>query len=500
MPTTAAPGVDLARLVSSSSRVAAVPGLPEQARAWQSEVPALRHDLVAEAERVATPRLWLDTIGALGRTSGQVIGAAAPDAPLALLQAAAAASGLPVAPPSSSRGTIARAQRLVRASGPAYVKLGQFVASSRGLLPDAWVDAFAWCRDDAPRLRPGVAQRVVERELGPDALAEMDDEPLAAGSIGQVHTARLHDGTPVVVKVRRPRLRRRFRQDVETLALVVAAADRWVPATRVANLPGFVRLFAELSLQELDFRLEALNAVESAAILDDAGVDAVHVPLPCPGLVTERVLVMPFVEGVRYDQAGARFGSALDGRGLLHTAVHSVLVTTLGYGVGHGDLHAGNVLVPAPDRFNLLDYGICTRLSAHQRAALARFLVAFASGDAEGQVSALNDFSAKGSADLFAVTAELQQEVDALQRRDRGEVTFDRLGATIGRLLRIYAAHGFTLPTDLVLFFKNLMYLSSFAAAVAPDADILEVVAGAVFAVVEEHPDLFGDAELLSEA
>lgn len=151
-----------------------------------------------------TPDPPPDTLGALAGTAGRVARTAAPDAPLALLSAAASASGLPVAPPSSSRATVERAERLVRASGPAYVKLGQFIASSRGLLPDAWVDAFAWCTDDAPRLPDGVVRSVVERELGPDALVDLDDEPLAAGSIGQVPTAWLPDGTRVVVKVRRP--------------------------------------------------------------------------------------------------------------------------------------------------------------------------------------------------------------------------------------------------------------------------------------------------------
>lgn len=132
-----------------------------------------------QARLLARPRLWPDTLGALAGTAGRVVRTAAPDAPLALLTAAASASGLPIAPPSSSRATIERAERLVRASGPAYVKLGQFIASSRGLLPDAWVEAFAWCRDDAPKLPPGVARAVVERELGPDALVDLDDEPLA---------------------------------------------------------------------------------------------------------------------------------------------------------------------------------------------------------------------------------------------------------------------------------------------------------------------------------
>lgn len=485
----------LRALVAASGRVAAVPGLPEQARAWQRELPAVRRDLDRQARLLARPRLWPDTLGALAGTAGRVARTAAPDAPLALLTAAAAASGLPIAPPSSSRATIERAQRLVRASGPAYVKLGQFIASSQGLLPDAWVEAFAWCRDDAPRLPDGVARAVVERELGPDALVDLDDEPLAAGSIGQVHTARLPDGRKVVVKVRRPGLRRRFQRDVETLSLVVAGADRWVPAVRSANLPGFVELFAHLSLHELDFRLEALNAVEAAAVVEHAGIDTVTVPLPCPGLVTDRVLVMPFVDGVPYDRV-AEVEGGVDGERLLHTAIHAVLASTLLYGVSHGDLHAGNVLVPAPDRFNLLDYGICARLGAVQRASLIRYLAAFATADSDGQVDALVAFGAFEGADLSRLRRELAAEIEALERRDGGEVTYDRLGVTLGRLLRVFAANRFTMPAELVLFFKNLLYLSSFASAVGPEVDLLDAVVGVVRELAEAHPEEFAAAEL----
>lgn len=480
----------LRELVAGSRRVAAVPGLHEQARAWQRELPAVRRELDRQARLLARPRLWPDTLGALAGTAGRVARTAAPDAPLALLSAAASASGLPVAPPSSSRATVERAERLVRASGPAYVKLGQFIASSRGLLPDAWVDAFAWCTDDAPRLPDGVARSVVERELGPDALVDLDDEPLAAGSIGQVHTARLPDGTRVVVKVRRPGLRRRFRRDVETLALVAAGADRWLPTVRSANLPGFVELFAHLSLHELDFRHEALNAVEAAAVVEHAGIDAVTVPLPFPGLVTERVLVMPFVAGVPYDRVGD-----VDGEALLHTAIHAVLASTLLYGVSHGDLHAGNVLVPAPDRFNLLDYGICARLATDQRTALIRYLAAFATSDTDGQVDALVAFGAFDGADLTRLRRELAVEVEALERRDGGEVTYDKLGVTLGRVLRVFAAHRFTMPAELVLFFKNLLYLSSFAAAVGPEVDLLDAVVGVVLELAEAHPEEFAAAE-----
>lgn len=459
-------------------------------RRWEAELPAVRRELEREAAALARPRIWVDTIGALATTGWRVLATAAPDAPFALLTAAAAAAGLPVAPPSTSQRTLDSAQRLVRAGGPTYIKLGQFIASARGLLPDEWVDAFAWCRDDAPPLAPGVAEAIVGRELPAGALAWFDETPLAAGSIGQVHRARLADGTAVVVKVRRPGLRSTLRSDIEALALATAAAERLHPAAASANLTGFIELFAQLALQELDFRLEALNLVETADVFARRGLDYARVPRPVGGMVTERVLVMDELAGVPYDRALATHGDAVRGDELLTLAIRGVLETTLLDGLFHGDLHAGNVLVDGDGTFALVDFGICGRLDDRQRAGLVRYLLAFAGGDAAGQVHALAHFGAiPPGADVGPLVEQLQAELDRLDRREHGAVTFDRLGDTLGRLLRVLAANGFTMPKELVLFFKNLLYLSGFAAAIAPSTDIFAQVTAILTAIGEHHGD-----------
>lgn len=468
------------------------PGLAEQARVWQTTLPAVRRRAHADAAALATPRVWTDTIGSLASTSWRIAGAAAPDAPLVLLSAAATAAGLPVAPPDAGQGALRRAERLVQAGGPAYIKLGQFIASGQGLLPDEWVEAFAWCRDEAPPLRPGVAARVVADEFGSNSeLAEMDPEPLAAGSIGQAHRGVLRDGTPVVVKVRRPRLRRRLRADIETLALASALAERMHPAARSANLSGFVELFAHLTLEELDFRLEAQNLVDCALAFEQAGLDYVRVPRPIPGLVTERVLVMEHMDGVSYAHAPAVYGAELDGERLVELAIRGVLESTLVHGLFHGDLHAGNVLVDDGGNFALIDFGICGRLDVAQRAGLVAFLAAFAAGDAAGQIAAMARFGAiPDGADLPALTAALQEEADRLEQRVDGAVTFDRLGQTLGRVLRVLAAGGFRMPKELVLFFKNLLYLSGFTAGLAPDADLFRHVETILGELWEKHPEV----------
>jgi ubiquinone biosynthesis protein len=355
------------------------------------------------------------------------------------------------------------AEQVVRAGGPAYVKLGQFIASADGLLPKEWVDAFAWCRDKVPPAAG--ALDTIDREFGLDQFDHVEETSFAAASIGQVHRARLTDGTDVVVKVRRPGLRASFAKDIEALALVAAAAHRLHEGVRIANLPGFVELFAQLALEELDFRLEALNMVELGACYDDAGLDYCRFPRPIPGLVTERVLVMEAVPGVPFTEA-----EIVDGDRLLNLAITGVLEGTLAYGRFHGDLHAGNVLIEG-DTFSLVDFGICGRLDAVQRRALVRFLLGFSAMDARRQIDALETFGAlPADADREALAAALQQEIDNLPPEG---VSVDTLAENLGGALRILAAHGYSTPKELVLFFKNVLYLSSFTATVAPDADLL---------------------------
>lgn len=470
------PRVDL--LIRGSDRLGHIPGLTEQALRWHHDAIDQRALVARDARRLSTPRVWPDTIASLAVTGWRMVSVAAPSAPFQLLALASAAVGLRVEPPQASAGTMARVQRLVRASGPAYVKLGQFIATGDGLVPDEWVKAFAWCRDEAPALEDGVALEVVARELGPerDRLKWIDEQPLAAGSIGQVHRARLTDGTEVVVKVLRPGLRRQFRTDIETLALAAAAAERINAGARSANLTGFVELFAQLALEELDFRLEAANLVDSSAVLEAMGADHMIAPRPIPGMVTEKVLVMEYLPGVSYSRLDPTLEH--DGERLLTTGIQGVVEATLKHGVFHGDLHAGNVLIDQERAsFSLVDFGIAGRLTAEQRAGLVQYLAAWAGNDARGQIEAMRSFGAiEQGAPIDTIVSELQVELDLLQQRAHGQVTFDQLGITLGRLLQVLARNGFRMPKDLVLFFKNLLYLSGFAASVAPDTDVLAVV------------------------
>src|SRR5438067_5989947 len=463
-------------MLPHSPWVAAVPGLEDEVETWLTTLPAERIRLEREARALATPALHPAGFGRLAQVAGRVIGAAAGWATVDLGRAVYRSVILGERDDGRVATAVERAEQIVRDSGPVYVKLGQFISTAQGLLPDDVVDTFAWCRDEVPPVRTSVARRVVERELGRpiDAVFESFGAlPIASASIAQVHAARLREsGREVVVKVRRPGLRRQFEADVRAMALLAAFGEARSSAVRAANVRGFVELFAQLVLEEMDFRLEALNMVAIGLASEDAGMfGALRVPRPVPGLVTPRVLVMEYLPGAPYTDAAGNLEAGVDPAAVIRLGIQGVLEHTLVYGIFHGDLHAGNVFLESDGRFVLLDFGIVGRLDAPQRAALVQFMFGVGTWDARAQLEAMRRF---GAVPVDTDVAALAAELEALDAEHHDAViTHEQIVEGMGQVIRILVAHGFRLPKELVLFFKNLLYLNGLSATLAPDLNLL---------------------------
>lgn len=475
---------DLDVLAADSPWVRGQDGLDRELATLRAHSAAALPRIRKQAESLSRPRFTPATVAVVLRTLVRfcffaLLGLAGEGGSLVRRRLRRRGAQSPAGSGRPSAG-VRRAQQLVAAGGPAYVKVGQSIATAQGLLPEEWVHAFAWCRDEVPPMAPGEAARAVEVSLArplTEVFAFFDPSPRAAASIAQVHNAVLLDGTEVVVKVQRPGLRRRFGADFRVMSVLAAGTCKVSASARMSNATAILPLAAELVLAELDFRLEALNMIHIAVASEDAGTGFVRVPRPIPGLVTSDVLVMERVEGVPYTCAKASYGDALDGEKLLRLAATGVLEHALIYGVFHGDLHSGNVLITEAGTISLVDYGVCGRIDARERALLVRLLIASMQQDSRGQILAAAEMGAlPEGTDLEAAIAELDQ-YQALVT-EFTDASFDSLDLTlitrqmkavIGSLMKF----GFRTPKELVLFSRNLLYLNGFAAALAPEANML---------------------------
>jgi ubiquinone biosynthesis protein len=375
---------------------------------------------------------------------------------------------------SAARAALSRRLRLAfEALGPSYIKLGQILSSGRGVFPDELVEEFARCRDRVTPEPFDHVERVIREETGrpPVALfAELEREALASASIAQVHAARLRSGEPVVVKVQRPRVAERVRQDVRTMAWLAPHLVGRIPVAALANPPALVELFAETILEELDFRLEAENMLDVARVLRASGHGIVVVPRPHPELVTRRLLVMERLDGFAYEEVGAMRAAGVNTHDLVRDLFITFLEGAMIHGVFHGDLHGGNLGVRPDGRIALFDYGITARMDETRRLAFLRLLMTGAVNDVRAQLAAYRDLGAlPPDADLDAVLRALKVDQPV---RDPTKMTGEELTAEIRELTKALLGYGARLPKPLMLFVKNMIFLDGAIASLAPDLDL----------------------------
>ncbi|MET0921092.1 MAG: AarF/UbiB family protein [Acidimicrobiia bacterium] len=392
--------------------------------------------------------------------------------------------------PSSRRGIARRLRGAFDSLGSSYVKLGQIISGGEGLFPDELVTEFKLLRDQVAPESFAAVRAVVEIDLGgplESIFAEFSEAPIAAASIAQVHAARLLTGEEVVVKVQRPQVAQLFRDDIAALSWLAPRLVGRIPVTALANPPALVELFAETVIEELDFRLEAQNMLDIANVLARTEQRGIIVPRPHPTMVTRRVLVMERMRGFAFDDVESMHAAGIDTHALLQAGLIASLEGALIYGVFHGDLHGGNLVVQPDGRTCLFDFGITGRLDEPQRLAFLKLLVLGTTGDQRGQLVALRDLGAfPPDVDLDAVMIDLDLDGPV---KDPGEMSADQLVDEMREITKKLLGYGARAPKELMLFVRNMMFLNGATAVLAPDLDMLQQMMSIYLYFAQTHGD-----------
>jgi ubiquinone biosynthesis protein len=372
--------------------------------------------------------------------------------------------------------------------GPTYIKLGQIISSGDGIFPPELVAEFKWCRDQVPPEPWPLVERVLTEELGrplETVFASVEHTPLAAASIAQVHAATLRDGTAVVVKVQRPSVSARVRQDLSVMAWLAPHLVGRIPVAALANPPALVELFAETIVEELDFRLEAENMLDIAMTFAALDQRDFVVPRPHPTLVTRRMLVMERLDGFNFGDVAGMRAAGIDTEAVVRAGMIGFLEGAMMHGIFHGDLHGGNLFVLPTGKIALLDFGITGRLTEPKRLALLSLLVGASNGHIPTQVAALRDLGA------FPEDVDVPHviEILGLDRPPVDPVTLtpEELVGEMQRSIKTLLGLGARMPKELMLFVKNMMFLDGAIATLAPDLDLFAEVEAIALLFAAKH-------------
>jgi len=183
---------------------------------------------------------------------------------------------------------------------------------------------------------------------------------------------------------------------------------------------------------------------------------------------------MERLRGFAFDDVASMHRAGIDTTAVLRAGLIACLEGAMLYGVFHGDLHGGNLLVEADGRTVLFDFGITGRLTEPQRLAFLRLLLTGTAGDVKGQIAALRDLGAFPSdTDLDAVFIDLELDQPV---KDPTQMSATEMVDELQELVKKLLGYGARAPKELMLFVKNLMFLNAATAALAPDLDLIEEI------------------------
>lgn len=377
----------------------------------------------------------------------------------------------------SKAGLATRLRMAFECLGPTYIKLGQIISNGDGIFPIELVSQFKQLRDKVTPESFDIVRKTVETELQApleDIFTEFDEEALAAASIAQVHRARLRSGEEVVVKIQRSAINKLVTQDLAAMSWFAPALIGRIPVAALANPPSLVELFAETIIEELDFRLEAANMLDIARVLVETNQTALVVPRPHPRYVTKKLLIMEKLDGFHWDAVGEIREAGINTASVIRAAMVSFMEGAMIYGVFHGDLHGGNLLVQSDGKVALLDYGMTGRLSEPKRLAFLRLLMGSTINNVFMQVESLRDLGAlPKDVNIKTVIDELGLEGPAI---DPTTLSPEELSAQVREITKALLGYGAKMPKELMLFIKNMLFLDSSMPKYAPDIDLFSEI------------------------
>ncbi|MBL4639637.1 MAG: 2-polyprenylphenol 6-hydroxylase [Kordiimonadaceae bacterium] len=268
------------------------------------------------------------------------------------------------------------------AMGPAYIKLGQTLATRPDLVGASIADGLATLQDRLPAFAFSHVRASIEDAFGgklEDHFTSFDEKAVAAASIAQVHKATTKDGSEAAVKVLRPDIEKRFTRDLALFEWLAGIAEKYSPKAKRLKPGKIVEKIRETVLQEMDLRLEGAAANELSGNM--LGEEIYRIPAIVWDLTDQRVLTLEWCDGIRLSDRPALRAAGHDLPALGDTIVQTFLTQALRDGYFHADLHQGNLLVEPSGGIVAIDFGIMGRLTKLERRFLAEILYGFIKRD-----------------------------------------------------------------------------------------------------------------------
>ncbi|VAW96172.1 Ubiquinone biosynthesis regulatory protein kinase UbiB, partial [hydrothermal vent metagenome] len=374
------------------------------------------------------------------------------------------------------RETRSRGERIrcsLEELGPIFVKFGQILSTRRDLLPDDIANELSQLQDNVPPFPDNEARAIIEKSLGKpvgELFARFDESPLASASIAQVHTAQLHDGREVIVKVVRPSIKATIRRDLALLYSLADLAARFWKEGRRLRPREVVAEYDRTIMDELDLMREAASA--SQLRRNFAGSEQLYVPEVHWPLTRRDVMVMERISGTPIGDIDTLHTQGIDFKRLAEHGVEIFFTQVFRDNFFHADMHPGNIFVEPSGRYIAVDFGIMGTLNEADQHYLAGNFLAFFQRDYR-RVAELHVESGWVPEDtrIEEFEAAIRTVCEPIFERPLKDISFGHL---LLRLFQVARRFSMEVQPQLVLLQKTLLNIEGLGRQLYPDLDLWE--------------------------
>ncbi len=379
-----------------------------------------------------------------------------------------------------------RIRMVLEELGPTFIKLGQILSTRPDLIPPEWANEFKKLQDRCQHIAFSEIYKVLVFEF-PGRLdllfSSIEEKPLAAASIAQVHRATMKDGTQVVIKVLRPGAKQLVEEDMDLVESLAQLLEQYFSDLGYSPT-AVVKEFSRELLKEIDLVIEGQSTERLRRYFED---DAnISFPKVYWSATTRNVLTMQEIKGKLLSTVSREELSQTERRTIVANGTDAVFKQCLRFGFFHADPHPGNIFLLPGGKLCFIDCGMTGQLDKKTTDQLINLVTGVVKGDIDRLCRVVIELTDVNPAvtDNREFRLELRHLTDHFQNTDLRHLNITSLLSDFFSMLQRFHIH---CPGDLMLLTKALTTIEGVAEYFDPTFDVLSHVEPQIQEIVQNR-------------
>jgi len=367
-----------------------------------------------------------------------------------------------------------RIRMAIEEMGPVHIKFGQMLSNRKDILPEEFIIELQKLQDNVEVEKIDVRKKL-DLELGIDVndyFSEIEENPMASASIGQVFRAKLKTGEKVVIKIQRENIRPVVEADLGIMKNLAKTLEKYYDVLKRMNISEIVESFEKMLNEELSLNNELNNMLRFANNFKNDS--RIHVPVVYKTLSNDRILTMEMIEGFKITDAENIIKIGIETKKVARTGLDLYLTQFLKHGFFHADPHPGNIFIKENGQIVFIDFGAMGRLYPNERELLINLIIYSLKKDVKKMIETIRELAVK-----FEVADERKFERELyglIELVDENSLENIDVVTIFEKARKIFSNNQILLSEDIYLLVKGIGQIEGIGRHLDPTLNITKVM------------------------